>query len=149
MSDRMIQIVRDQGSTLHTTGQEFTGPTGGKWVQLDPEYGEKNKGWLLVHGKTVGVDHQLLDVVAESVPEGDSEFWQAPVPFQIHVSDKDRIQPWKDPTGRLRPTEEWVKLTKEVPEYVKYEGMLHDAFLMDPSVITNICNDIIKLFNLR
>mmetsp|Transcript_55467 Transcript_55467/g.124990 ORF Transcript_55467/g.124990 Transcript_55467/m.124990 type:complete len:370 (+) Transcript_55467:70-1179(+) len=144
-SDRIIQISREAGSILQTTGQVYHGAAGNVWVELDPAAGEKNKGWLLLHGKSVGLDHQLL----EEVPSEEPQYWKMPVPVQVHVSDKDRIQPMVDNTGRLRPQAEWAVLTTEEPQFVTHEGFLHDALLGEPAVCRHICNDIIAMCNLR
>lgn len=148
-SQKIISGKREPGCLVHTTGRQFIGPSGGKWVELDPKRDPK-PGWLLTHGRTIGLDSELLEAVEEERPVDASDvFWKAPVGIQVHWSTGDDKAPWQDPAGRLAPMQDWAKLCGPEPEFVKYDGLLHDELLMHEQVIRHICSDLLRLLKIR
>lgn len=72
---KIVKVTRATDSPVQSTGRVWTGPSGGRWTELDAEKGEQ-RGWALVEGPGFGlagpalVDHNepLLD---ESPPGGE------------------------------------------------------------------------------
>jgi len=58
---KTIKLSRDVGSTVWGTGRLWTGPAGGKWMELASELGKP--GWLLIEGPGFGVSGPLLEKV--------------------------------------------------------------------------------------
>eukprot|EP00747_Dinoflagellata_sp_TGD_P027137 gnl/TRDRNA2_/TRDRNA2_132409_c0_seq1.p2 gnl/TRDRNA2_/TRDRNA2_132409_c0~~gnl/TRDRNA2_/TRDRNA2_132409_c0_seq1.p2 ORF type:complete len:179 (+),score=44.72 gnl/TRDRNA2_/TRDRNA2_132409_c0_seq1:683-1219(+) len=147
---KMIQIKKAKGSSVYTTGMEFIGPSGGMWVELSTK-NEQKPGWVLVHGKTIGMDQPLLEPVVEKnrAPDPDDRFWGMPCSVQVHCSDLDKIAPIKDESGRLAPMEDWAKFTEKNVDVVTYEGLLHDQLLESQDVFRKVCHDLIGLMRLR
>jgi len=147
-SDRMIRFQRTPGSLVTVSGEEFVGPRGDRWLELDHVKDNVKPGWLLVHGKTLGIDSALLEEVNENVSElvgPDSVFWKARVPFQVSYSTGDVQAPFKDASSRHWPMEHWAKLTHFELEFVKYDDLTHKEFLNNADVIRSICADFTKV----
>eukprot|EP00747_Dinoflagellata_sp_TGD_P181912 gnl/TRDRNA2_/TRDRNA2_35921_c0_seq1.p1 gnl/TRDRNA2_/TRDRNA2_35921_c0~~gnl/TRDRNA2_/TRDRNA2_35921_c0_seq1.p1 ORF type:complete len:427 (-),score=75.22 gnl/TRDRNA2_/TRDRNA2_35921_c0_seq1:90-1211(-) len=147
---RLTQLEVPRGSMVYTTGEEFIGPSGGMWVELSTANGQK-PGWLLVHGKTVGMDQELLEPVPEPsrMPEPSDKFWKLPCEVQIHCSDTDTIHPLSDETGRLAPMEEWANFTDKDPDFVLHNDLQHDELLDSTEVMRQICLDLVVALRLR
>jgi hypothetical protein len=58
-TQKIIKLTRPLGSVVKTTGQIWTGPSGGQWVQIDP--GADKPGWLLVEGPGFNVPGAMLE----------------------------------------------------------------------------------------
>lgn len=52
-AEKIMKIERPVGAILRTTGQVWTGPSGGRWAELDVDAGEK-PGWVYVEGPGFG-----------------------------------------------------------------------------------------------
>lgn len=63
-SKAICKIQRAVGSTIHSTGNVWTGPSGGKWCELDAVKGEM--GWMLISGPGFGLSGPAL-VDAEDI----------------------------------------------------------------------------------
>mmetsp|Transcript_146429 Transcript_146429/g.355421 ORF Transcript_146429/g.355421 Transcript_146429/m.355421 type:complete len:325 (-) Transcript_146429:90-1064(-) len=59
---KIVKLSRKVGATFRTTGQTWTGPAGGEWVELDPVL--EKPGWLLVEGPGFDLPGPLLERVA-------------------------------------------------------------------------------------
>merc|ERR550525_415293 len=142
----MIQIPKDVGTPVFVTGEELVGNRGDRWVQIATTRADVKPGWYLTHGRTVGIDQDLLEL-----PEDDTEpfdehslFWRAPVPIEVHFSNRDAFHRWEDPSGHQRPMREWSRLTTFQPEFVEYDDLAHDDLLMHKDVLHNICEDFVR-----
>mmetsp|Transcript_47150 Transcript_47150/g.88331 ORF Transcript_47150/g.88331 Transcript_47150/m.88331 type:complete len:235 (+) Transcript_47150:153-857(+) len=67
-TQKVIKLTRKVGSKIKTTGKIWTGPSGGQWVELDPD--AEKKGWLLIEGPGFNQPGPLLEHVrpGEEVP---------------------------------------------------------------------------------
>jgi len=66
-STKIVKLTRPVGSKLRTTGQTWTGPSGGQWVEVDELF--EKPGWLLIEGP--GFDQPGL--LLEKVEPGEEE----------------------------------------------------------------------------
>mmetsp|Transcript_97088 Transcript_97088/g.257981 ORF Transcript_97088/g.257981 Transcript_97088/m.257981 type:complete len:233 (-) Transcript_97088:33-731(-) len=57
-TNRIIKVKKELGHCLHSTGAVWTGPSGGRWAELDARYGEA--GWALVEGPGFGLSGPAL-----------------------------------------------------------------------------------------
>eukprot|EP00931_Biecheleriopsis_adriatica_P009806 TRINITY_DN110893_c0_g1_i1.p1 TRINITY_DN110893_c0_g1~~TRINITY_DN110893_c0_g1_i1.p1 ORF type:complete len:232 (+),score=26.51 TRINITY_DN110893_c0_g1_i1:209-904(+) len=57
-SGKVVKVKGSVGSTVLTTGRSWTGPRGGKWVELDSLV--EVTGWLLVEGPGFGISGPML-----------------------------------------------------------------------------------------
>lgn len=142
--------TRAPGSFVHTTGREFVGLSGGHWVEIDPTKDEK-PGWLLTHGRTVGMDRDLLVEAEEEgrpMDKGDL-FWKIPCPVTVHWSTGDKRCPFDGVPGKKPPIKEWTKLSQKEPEYVMWEGLQHNDLLTSTDVCNWILKDLEKVFGVH
>merc|ERR1711879_233018 len=58
-TQKITKLSRPLGSIVRTTGQSWTGPSGGKWVQLDPD--AEKPGWILVEGPGFNTPGPMLE----------------------------------------------------------------------------------------
>jgi len=150
--NRRVRIEREPGSEVWVTGEEERGKSGERWLRIDTTRDNVKPGWWLVHGAPAGINEELLEPLDSSPDDPCDEhsvFWRAPVPFQVHYSTGDTLQPPADPTGEHRPMREWSRLTQFEPELVRHENLLHDELLKHTDVLEYICQDFVRACRLR
>merc|ERR1712083_1264165 len=101
--DKILSVKRQVGSIIYTTGREHVGPSGGVWVEIDSTKDEKT-GWLLTHGRTMGMDTPLL--------------WEADEEDRP-IDPGDERSSWEGKPGKRAPMKDWSKLTAMEPEFVR------------------------------
>lgn len=54
-SGKIVRLKREVGTSVLTTGNTWTGPGGGLWVELEASASEEHGGWALVQGPGFGL----------------------------------------------------------------------------------------------
>jgi hypothetical protein len=105
----MVNVKRQVGSTVFTTGRVWTGRGGAKWVELDKIV--EKPGWLLVEGRGFGPPGPLLCALKPGDP--------APMVLKVLVptpseTDEKTSQDYRkfvvNQNATVRDTKEWIAL---------------------------------------
>lgn len=67
-SGKIVRLKREVGASVQTTGNTWTGPGGGLWVELEAGTNEEHGGWALVQGPGFGLSGPAL-VNRSEVPQ--------------------------------------------------------------------------------
>uniref|UniRef100_A0A7S4RAP8 Uncharacterized protein n=1 Tax=Alexandrium monilatum TaxID=311494 RepID=A0A7S4RAP8_9DINO len=63
---KIMKVKKETGSCLYSTGNTWTGPSGGRWMELDQASGEA--GWALIYGPGFGLKGPaLLDASDDAI----------------------------------------------------------------------------------
>jgi len=103
--DRIVRLQGRVGSTVHATGRVWTGPSGGKWIELDSLV--EKPGWLLLEGSGFGVPGPLLQIIH---PDDDP-----PVVLNVVKPDKfDGTRRWREivvhSSSKVSEIKIWISL---------------------------------------
>lgn len=103
--DRIVKVLGRVGSTVHSTGRLWTGPSGGHWIELDSLV--EKPGWLLVEGSGFGVPGPLLQII-----QPDEE---PPILLNVVKPDKfDGKRRWREivvhSTAKVVEIKVWISL---------------------------------------
>eukprot|EP00931_Biecheleriopsis_adriatica_P067357 TRINITY_DN41509_c0_g1_i1.p1 TRINITY_DN41509_c0_g1~~TRINITY_DN41509_c0_g1_i1.p1 ORF type:complete len:210 (+),score=42.96 TRINITY_DN41509_c0_g1_i1:73-702(+) len=75
-SQKVTKLSRKVGSKVSTTGKLWTGPSGGTWVEADPN---EKQGWFLVEGPGFNQPGPLLELIEPEEEEPIVLFALSPV----------------------------------------------------------------------
>lgn len=104
-SDKIVRLKGVVGRTVHTTGRYWTGPSGGKWVELDSLV--EKPGWLLIEGPGFGVTGPMLQEIEPNE--------EPPLVLSVvKPNDFDGVRQWREfvvsPNAKISEAKIWIAL---------------------------------------